>query len=67
MIMVLGWGICILILLMTFRSYVKKTNKLIEKLYKELLERDKRDWFHEEMTVESPNATVPIWNINQFI
>jgi hypothetical protein len=36
MIMVLGWGICILMLLISFRNYVKRTNALIELLYNQL-------------------------------
>lgn len=36
MIMVLGWGICVLMLLISFKDYVRKTNRIINKLYQEL-------------------------------
>jgi Tfp pilus assembly protein PilE len=55
MIVVLAWGIGILILLISFRDYVRKTNKTIEKLYQELEKAP-----HDRETVQVPTAdTLP--------
>lgn len=55
MIMVLGWGIGILMLLISFKDYVKKTNRLINKLYQELEQAP-----NDRETVQVPTAdTLP--------